>query len=341
MTEIQTIMQLVSGVWAAKTLAAALEIGLFDTLSAHPGAALSDLAASLDLEPRPTRSLVTACAALGLITRTDDRCFNNPLTERYLVRDNPGYFGGWVELLDRHDYHGWMRLTTALRTNRPTAWDPDTQTSLFDGADPTMMETFWQAMYAVSTISARQFNAAPHQATDLADTTALLDVGGGGAAWDIELCRHHRWLRAAVYDLPHVCKLTAEKIQQAGLTDRIATIPGDFLADPALPRGFDALLLSSILHDWDDGTVRTILSKCFTALDPGGRIIIAELFLNDTEDGPLDAALMGLAMQVETWGRSYTTAELTAWLTDIGFTDPAFVAYAAPTANGALIARKL
>ncbi|MFI7235758.1 methyltransferase [Streptomyces cyaneofuscatus] len=331
----EKIMELTSGLWVSKTLSTALDIDLFGTLTRHPGSSVAELAEHLGFDTRPTRSLLTACAALGLITKDGGHCFNSPLSQRYLVRGAPDYFGGWVEMLERHDYPGWMRLTESLRANRPTAWDPARQKSLFDDADPVVMETFWEAMYAVSTVTARAFAAR----VGLGAIRALLDVGGGGAAWDIELCRTYPDLRAAVVDLPFVCELTRPGIEKADLTERITTVPGDFFTDP-LPTGYDAVLLSSILHDWDETADRAILRQCFQALPTGGRLIVSELFVADSEDGPLDAALMGLAMQVETWGHGLTVDELTGWLTDTGFTGIQVHRFTAPTANGVVIAHR-
>ncbi|MEU2604361.1 methyltransferase [Streptomyces albus] len=332
----QRIMELASGLWVSKTLSTALDLDLFGTLAAHPGATCTELAGELGTSARPTRSLLAACAALGLLTRVGEKCFNTPLSQRHLVRTSPAYFGGWVEMLDRHDYPGWMRLHDALRHDRPTAWDPDEQNSLFDSADPVMLETFWEAMTAVSAVTARALGSR----IDLTQAHALLDVGGGGAAWDIELCRMHPSLRAAVYDLPHVCELTQKKIDQADLGDRITTVPGDFFADTCFPGGYDTHLFSSVLHDWPDSRCRELLTRSFTALPSNGRLVIAELLIDDDEDGPLDAALMGLAMQVETWGRGFTAAELTDWLAETGFTDIHVTRVQAPTANAGVIARK-
>ncbi|MET8829526.1 methyltransferase [Streptomyces sp. NPDC004610] len=332
----QKIMEMASGLWVSKTLSVALDIGLFDALAERPGSTTAQLAAHLGLEERPARSLIIACAALGLVTKKGGECFNSPLSAQYLVRSAPEYFGGWIEMLERHSYPGWMRLADAVRTNRPTSWDADRQQSLFDGAGPVVLETFWEAMCAVSSVTAREFAA--H--VDLSDSKALLDVGGGGAAWDIELCRSYPRLRAAVYDLPFVCRLTEPKIEKAGLSERITAVVGDLFADARLPEGFDTILLSSILHDWDDPTNGTILTKCFTALPPGGQLIISELFVDDGEEGPLDAALMGLAMQVEAWGHGLTIPEVIAWLAEVGFTDMRTERFAAPTANAVVIARR-
>ena len=95
-----------------------------------------------------------------------------------------------------------------------------------------------------------------------------------------------------------------------GLLKRIDTVAGDFFADSSLPGGYDTILLSMILHDWAEDRCRVILQKCWSALPSGGRVIIAELLVND------------------------------AWLDDLGFQDIRTVWFEAPGANGAVIGRK-
>nr|AHX39414.1 hypothetical protein wt6.37c [Streptomyces sp. WT6] len=331
------LMQIVSGFWAAKTLASAQELDIFSKLSGNKGATPSEIAQILGLEDRPAELLVTACAGLGLLEVADGRYFNSALSENFLVRGRPYYFGAWVEFADHQDFPAWMRLTEALRTNQPTGWDPKEQDTIFVESSDVMLTRFWQGMHSLSVFTARTLG----QTVDFTGVKALLDVGGGGAAYDIELCRQYPHLRAAVFDLPFVCDLTHTKISEVGMSERILTVPGDFFGDQELPTGYDAILLSMILHDWGESEGRLLLGKCFEALPPGGQVLISELLVNDQKDGPADAALMGLAMLVETTdGRNYTGAEYQEWLRDAGFTDIEVIRFAAPGANGVVRARK-
>ncbi|WP_406376419.1 methyltransferase [Streptomyces virginiae] len=139
----------------------------------------------------------------------------------------------------------------------------------------------------------------------------MLDIGGGTGAFPVALCRRHPHLRATVLDLPRVAAMAREKMAGLGLSEVIEARDGDFLHDERLPDGHDVILLSMILHDWDQETGRKLLGKCFAALPPGGAVIICELLvLDDDERGPAPAALMGLNMLVETRsGHNYTYAE--------------------------------
>src|SRR5687768_5697927 len=119
--------------------------------------------------------LLTGCAALGLLEKTEGRYLNSPIAEEFLVRSKPSHFGGFVQMLDQRLYPGWGRLTQAIRSNRPTTWDPDRQSSLFDGEDPALLAVFWEAMHSLSTFTARALG----QAVNLSGARRLLDLGGG------------------------------------------------------------------------------------------------------------------------------------------------------------------
>lgn len=329
------LMALSTGFWAFKTLAAAHELDLFSRLAGEAGITVAGAAQTLDLPPRPAEMLLTGCAALGLLEKTDGRYRNTPLSDTYLVRGAPYYFGGFVQMADARLYAGWGRLTEALRTNRPTTWDPAAQASMFESEDPTMLALFWEAMHSLSAMTARKLG----EAVDFSPYHRLLDIGGGSGAYDIELCRQYGALRATVLDLPHVAEIAAGKIAEAGMTDRIATAGGSFF-EP-LPADHDVHLLSMILHDWDETRNRALLRRSFEALPRDGTVVISELLVNDDKTGPAPAALMSLNMLIETeGGRNYTPAEYAAWLDDAGFRQVETVWFDGPAASGAVIGRK-
>ncbi|MEV7104154.1 methyltransferase [Streptomyces atroolivaceus] len=174
---------------------------------------------------------------------------------------------------------------------------------------------------------------------DFSKIGRLLDVGGGGAAFDIELCRRWPHLQATVFDLPFVCDLTRPRVAQATLSDRIAFAVGDFFTD-RLPTGHDAVLLSNILHDWGEDDVQKIIAICADALPTGGQLLICESFVADGKQGPPLAALMSLNMLVETWGKNYTAAEYSGWLRAAGLEPEGVTPLGGLGANGVLVARK-
>jgi hypothetical protein len=165
------LMQISTGFWAFNTLAAAHELDLITRLAGSTELTAEELAGELGIEVRPAEMLLTACASLGLLERGANGYRNTPLSEQFLVRRAPYYFGGLVTMFDRRLYPGWGKLTDAIRTNRPTTWDPERERSLFEAEDPVVLETFWEAMHSVSSFTARVLG----EAVDLGSATHLLD----------------------------------------------------------------------------------------------------------------------------------------------------------------------
>jgi hypothetical protein len=331
------LMQLAMGITAAKILAVALERGVFDALAEGATATADDLARQTGLRPRPARVLLSGCTSLGLLTLAEGRYANSPLSEKFLVRGRRHYFGDLIAMFDRRVYPGLMRLNEAIAVDKPTTWDPEAHDSIFSGAGDQELADFWDAMKSLSSFTARQLSST----VDLATTRRLLDLGGGGGAYAIELCRKYPGLEVSIFDLPPVCKITEPIVTESSLAERISLIPGNFFADDQLPGGHDAVLLSMVLHDWGPEENKAIIAKSFAALDSDGRILLNDMLLDDSKAGPPDAALMGALMLAETRaGRTYTPQEYQSWLTEAGFVDTEVVRYHGVGANAVVLARK-
>ena len=109
-----------------------------------------------------------------------------------------------------------------------------------------------------------------------------------------------------------------------------------------LPDDHDVILLSHVLHSFNEAHNHDILRKCYQALPSNGTLVISELLVDDDKTGPAPAALMSLTMLVgaEPGARNYTGAEYHAWLTAAGFHHIEVRRVQAPGANGIVIAHK-
>ncbi|WP_206055107.1 methyltransferase [Nocardia sp. CS682] len=332
------LMEIATNFWRAKTLAAAVELGIFTLLARTGPLSSAEIAHEAGIKMRPADMFLASCAALGLLVEKDGEYGNSATAAQFLVEGRPDYFGGFVRFCDAREYPAWGRLVEALRTDRPMTWDPATQDSPFAREDRVMTEMFWEALHVAATYTAR----------GLADTYdfgahhRLLDVGGGSGAFLIELCRGNPALRGTLYELDHVCADAAARIVDAGLANQIDTVAGDFIADPALPEGFDVILISGVLHNWDPATNCALIRKSYNALRAGGALLVCELMLDSRRAGPADAALMGLNMVIETTaGKNYSETEYREWVAACGFEGIEIRRLDGPGANAVLVARRL
>ena len=157
----------------------------------------------------------------------------------------------------------------------------------------------------------------------LTDEKTLLDVGGGSAIYTIASVQSNpNNVKGLVFELPAIKPITEEYIEEAGLSNKISVVPGNFFADEPFPAGVDYVLFSNILHDWPDDTNIDLINKAYDCLNSGGKIVISELLLaDDVKSSTSSSTSMNVIMLPYTKGRQYRPKELSRRLEKAGFVD--------------------
>jgi len=275
---------------AFQLLWSGVQLGLFDTLSRHPGATAEQLCESLELQPYPCRVLLIGLAALGLIVKADERFRNSAVAERVLVRDKPDSMApvlGWQADIV---YPGLQDFLPSLRAGQNLGLSrfPGAGETLYERlvSHPELEQVFQDAMSALS----RQANRLIVDAFDFGSFAHVVDAGGGDGTNAIALARRYPSLQVTVYDSESVCQIAREKIAAAGLGDRVFTCVGNFLQDP-FPAGVDAILFCHILTIWSMQRNLELLRKCWRALPDDGAVVVFNMMGDDDDTGPVGTAL--------------------------------------------------
>lgn len=297
--------------WESRVLLSAVELDLFAALAEGPADA-AQVAARIGGAPRATARLMDALVVLEILDRDGELYSLDAAARDLLVPGEPGYDGGL-----RHSAHlwaSWSTLSDAVRAG--TSVKP-----LLEGPERVARtEAFIAAMHAGGSRRATEVVGC----LDLAGVRRVLDVGGASGAYAMEFVRRGDDLRAAVFDLPDVLPLTRGYLDAAGLSDRVETLPGDYLVD-GFGAGWDLIFLSNIIHINAPGENADLVRRAAAALAPGGRVVIQDFVPDDDRRGPRFPVLFALNMLVNTKeGDTYTLAELRAW------TDAAGLAWCPP-----------
>ena len=311
------ILQTGFAFWSSKTLLSAVEMELFTELAKHPSD-LATLQGRLGLHPRGARDFLDALVALGFLLRGEDGIYRNtPDTEVFLDKAKPSYIGGIMEMANHRLYPFWGNLTAGLRTGEAQNESKNGQdpfVTLY--ADPARLREFLRAMSGVS----RGANMTIAQQFPWADYRTCADIGTaqGDLITQITLAQPH--LQGIGYDLPEVGPVFEDYIAVNGLSDRVHFAGGSFFTDD-LPKA-DVLLFGHILHDWDLPTKKILLAKAWTALPPGGAVVVYDAIIDDDRKQNAFGLLMSLNMLIETpGGFDYTGADCIRWMREAGFKD--------------------
>jgi SAM-dependent methyltransferase len=293
--------------WQSKILLTALRLDLF-TVLAEQALSAAALTARLGATERGLTTLLDALVALGLLVKQDDHYANTPFADVALDRNKPS-FCGYVPLFEAHCWELWGQLEeTICRGSNPV------QDRLFH-ADPLGTELLLRGLHA----DALRLAPALAARLDLGRRRRLLDLGGGAGTYAIAFCQANPELTAVLFDLPGPLALAQQLVSAAVLTDRISLLAGDFRRD-ALPRGFDLVLLSNILHGQSAETNQHTLSEVYDALEPEGELILRDVLMNEDRTSPAFGALFAVNLLLHsTSGRCYTLREVSGWLAKAGF----------------------
>jgi 3-hydroxy-5-methyl-1-naphthoate 3-O-methyltransferase len=323
------IFQTLIGFWASKALMAAVELELFTKLSGGKQMTLNKLQKILGMEARPTGVFGSALASLGLlqVTKTEedgeDLFANSPVSEMFLDKSKDSYMGDIITMFDKRLYKAWDKLVESLQTNKPVnAIDGGGAESIFDQAKSKQaveeIQKFTHAMYGVSISPAIQLP----KVYDFSKHSRMMDIGGGSGIYAIQVVKANPHMIATVLDLEAVCQVAEQYIRSYNLEDKVKTKHLDFFKED-IPKGYDVVFLSLILHDYSEEKGIALLKKIYKCLANDGVVLISEWLLNDEKTGPAASALMGLNMIIETYGgKNYSYTEIVDMLKQAGFKRP-------------------
>lgn len=298
--EARALFDLCAGFVYAQTLAACIELNVFEMLGAGP-VSVEVLAARCGLPVGAMGMLTNAAISLRLLQTAGPKIRLGPLGAA--LRGNPGI----AAMVAHH------RLFYADIAN-PVA--------LLRGNVDTELAKFWPyrgqsgqsaeysaVMAASQPMIAREIIAA----YDFTKHRKLLDAGGGDGAFLRLLAPHVPKLALQLFDLPEVADSARAK-----LGPRAEVFGGNFTTE-RLPEGADIITLIRVLHDHDDAAALCILKAAHAALAPGGVLLLAEPMAGTKGAEPIGAAYFGFYLLAMGSGRARCPGEIHAMLITAGF----------------------
>jgi len=292
--KMERITELASAYREAKILLTAASYKLFDHL--EEPRRVEELASRLKANPRALELLLNALVAMGFLEKVGERYRNSPEVSRYLVSGSEQCLAYWLRHADR-GFRKWAKLGETVFNREPEE------------------ESRLEFLLALDSVARKRAEELA-EAVNLAGKRSLVDLGGGSGAYAIAFARRYR-LDATIVELPDTADATREILKRKGVAG-IRVLDADFLRDD-FGRGYDAALVSNIIHFLSEEDNRLLFKRVYDALTGSGVVIVHDYILDDSKTSPKEAAIFALHMLLSSEGRTYSWSEVEAWLSEAGF----------------------
>lgn len=317
-TEARELFDIVAGFTYTQITLACVRLGLLEQLR-HGAKSEKSLIADMAMTDAAARTLLRAAAAIELLDAREDEAQQAAwgLGRRgAALLGNPGV----LAMIEHHAvlYADLVDPVAMLRAPRGS----------------TGLSKYWP--YASATVPGEVAGEGTHDYTrlmaasqslvaeeildsyDVSTHRRVLDVGGGDGTFLRALGKRAPSTTLVLFDLPGVAEVARRRFAESGMAHRVEVMGGDFSRD-ALPRGADLITLVRVLHDHDDPLVETVLRSAFQALEPGGRLLVAEPLAGTTGAERMGDAYFGIYLWAMGSGRPRSAKELTGMLKKAGF----------------------
>lgn len=300
------IMQMAMAFQQSRILLTAYELDIFTAIG-EKNIDAEVISVALNLRPEATERLLNALVGLNLLEKKGGKFSNTGHSLKYLSKNSKGFMAGLAHT--NHLWDTWSHLTRVVKTGEAA------HTTEINERSSEWLEAFIQAMHD------RGKKQAPAQLEhiDLNGVESVLDIGGGSGCYSMEFLSRKPGIRAVVFDLPNVVPISQRIAEEEGFAGRIEYFEGDYTVDE-LPKGFDLIFLSAIIHSNSYEVNKELVRKCFNALNPNGKIVIQDWIMNDTKTEPVQGTIFSINMLAGTEsGDCYSDSEIREWFAEAGF----------------------
>ena len=290
-------------------LVAALDLGVFDAIEATGPTAVGPLAERLAASPFHLTHLLDALVSFGFLDQVDEIYELTETAERYLCTDGAASMAALVRVANGpHD--NWSRLADTIRSGRVTTPIEDDAVGFYA---PLVQATFPTQLRSAGRLgSMLGWSRRPE--------LRVLDLGAGRAPWSIGILTQSPGSTAVVNDFGEVLDLAAATISEHGLDARVELWAGDFHEIPFERDQYDIVVLGHVCRTEGDERAKQLVARAFTALRPGGQLILADYFADNGRKHNPFGVQMGMTMLASTThGGILTYGQVSGWLRDAGF----------------------
>lgn len=306
----ERIVDIAIGFMGAKQLDAASRIGIFKALADGPKN-VAELAGATQHAERQVRTLADAMNSLGLLDRENGSYSLQADAAKYLSGTGEIDLTPFIAFLGDISYRQWLGYDKTVDTDEAGTLD----------LDEAGWGDFMNGVMTYNALHAEQFG----EAFDFSGYRNALDFGGLAAGFSIEAMRQNPELTTRFVYAPGFTDGIVESAARAGVQDRISLEEG--ATESTEPGGeHDLLLLTHVLHRFDEPQNRAILAAARGAAAAGATLMLLDFFLDqDGTQRPIDALHAGEYFNID-GTVVYPIEQVEGWLAETGWKTDRLVA---------------
>lgn len=307
----ENLLMLMSGEWVSRALYVATKLEIADHLKDGPKT-VQDLAILSQSNPESLQRILHLLAGFGIFEEQDNGMFMNNDTSSLLMKSHPDSLHALSIFFGEDIHTAWDALLKSVKTGTP-AFELSFKQPVFaffkDHPDRAALfqDAMKQKSMAVIKSSLSTY--------DFGQFGSIYDIGGGHGQFMLAILNKYPNVSGMVFDTQEVIDAIPKRNPKL-LDSKCKLCSGDFF--DSIPKGGDAYLMKSVLHDWDDSKSEQILKNCYQAMSQNARLIIVEVVLLP-KDQSLYANCMDVQMMAITGGKERTLASFEQLLTKSGF----------------------
>jgi SAM-dependent methyltransferase len=290
----------------------AVELDIFSVIGKQSATA-AEIAKATSAAERGIRILCDYLTACELLKKSGDRYSLTPETAFFMDRKSPAYLGSAIKFIYSPSLRGGFDVLTDAVRNGGTALKNEGAIAPEHPQWVEFARSMAPLMYPASQGIAEQIKGR------LPQGAKVLDIAAGHGLFGLAIAQHVPTAQITALDWKNVLTVTEENARRMGVADRFHKLPGDaFKVDYGT--GYDAVLVTNLLHHFDAAANTELMRKVHKALKPGGLALILEFVPNDDRVSPPDPAMFSMIMLATTpAGDAFTFAELEKMCLDAGF----------------------
>lgn len=307
----KNIMGMLVGYWKTQIMHSIVELGILERIK-EGNNNFSRLKSSLDLPEQSLKMIIDILKVWNMIEDTDGRYCLTYVGE-LLTEGHPESLKYAALMWGEEHYFVMQRLTDALRAYEP-------QFKKVFGSDFFNYCSKNKEKGRIYNEAMREYS---HDYSSLIElfsfpkTNIIMDVGGSTGHLLAKILEKNRQIEKGIlFEIPFVIEEAKIILKDSIIKEKLEFVSGNFFED--IPVRADTIILSRILHDWDDKTSNRILKNVHKSLTDDGQLLIFETVVPDDSKKDLGKTL-NFNLLVVVGGKERTREEFESILRNSGF----------------------